>query len=82
MIIAAVVGVCILVAVIAFLVPRFSGQAERGGKKPFSLGSRGASKAPGKAGELASKPFQKAQEACRDKSPMGPGKTTAGEGGE
>ena len=26
--------------------------------------------------------FQKAQEACRDTSPMGPGKTTAGEGGE
>ena len=63
MIIAAVVGICILVAIIAFLIPRFSGTAERGGKKPFSLGSRGASKAPGKAGEVASKPFRKAQEA-------------------
>jgi hypothetical protein len=62
MVIAAVVGVCILVAVIAFLVPRFSGHAERGGKKPFNLGSRGASKAPGKAGEVAAKPFQKASE--------------------
>ena len=63
MVIAAVIGVCVLVAIIAFLVPRLSHHAERGGKKPFSLGSRGASKAPGKAGELASKPFQKAQEA-------------------
>jgi hypothetical protein len=63
MIIAAVVGVCVLVAIIAFVVPRLSHHAERGGKKPFSLGSRGASKAPGKAGEVAAKPFQKAQEA-------------------
>ena len=63
MIIAAVIGICILVAIIAFLVPRFSHHAEQGGKKPFSLGSRAGSKAPGKAGELASKPFQKAQEA-------------------
>ena len=63
MVIAAVIGICVLVLIIAFLVPRLSGHAERGGKKPFSLGSRGASKAPGKAGEVAAKPFQKAQEA-------------------
>jgi hypothetical protein len=53
----------VLVAIIAFVVPRLSHHAERGGKKPFSLGSRGASKVPGKAGEVAAKPFQKAQKA-------------------
>ena len=63
MVIAAVIGICVLILVIAFVVPRLSHHAERGGKKPFGLGSRAGSKAPGKAGELASKPFHKAQEA-------------------
>jgi len=63
MVIAAVVGVCILVLIIAFVVPRFSHHAERGGKMPFSLGQKAGSKAPGKAGELAAKPFTKAKEA-------------------
>ena len=46
MVIAAVIGVCVLVLIIAFLVPRLSHHAESGGKKPFSLGSRAGSKAP------------------------------------
>jgi hypothetical protein len=46
MVIAAVIGVCVLVAIIASVVPRLSHHAERGGKKPFSLGSRGAWPSP------------------------------------
>ena len=42
----------------------------------------GAQMRLGKGLNPESPKFQKAQEACRDKSPMGPGKTTAGEGGE
>jgi hypothetical protein len=62
-VIAAVIGICVLVLVIAFVVPRLSHSAERGGKKPFSLGQRAGSKAPGKAGEVAAKPFTKAKDA-------------------
>ena len=63
MLIAAVVGICIVIAVLAFLLPRLSQPAERGSKKPFSLGQRAAGQAPGKAGEVAQKPFAKAKEA-------------------
>ena len=42
----------------------------------------GAQMRLGKGLNPESAKFQKAQEACRDKSPMGPSKTTAGEGGE
>ena len=52
-----VLGICVLVALIAFLVPRLSHHAERGGAAPFHAGARGASKAPGGLGRLLSKPF-------------------------
>jgi hypothetical protein len=42
----------------------------------------GAQMRLGKGLNPESAKFQKAQEACRETQPMGPGKTTAGEGGE
>ena len=63
MLIAAVIAICVVIAVLAFLLPRWSRPAESASKKPFGLGQRVGSKAPGKAGELAQKPFQKANEA-------------------
>jgi len=63
MVIAAAIVICVLIFVLAFILPRLSQGAERGSKKPFGLGQRAGSKAPGKVGELAQKPFGKAQEA-------------------
>jgi Family of unknown function (DUF6411) len=63
MTIAAVVGFCILLLILAFLAPRLSRGPERGGQKVLGLGSRGASKAPGKLGRWLSKPFQTSQKA-------------------
>jgi hypothetical protein len=63
MTIALVVGFCILILILAFLAPRLSRHPERGGLKVLRLGSRGAGKAPGKAGALAQKPFQTSQKA-------------------
>jgi hypothetical protein len=42
----------------------------------------GAQMRIGKGLNPESAKFQKAQEACRDEQPMGPGRTTAGGGGE
>jgi hypothetical protein len=67
MIIAVVVGICVLLAILGFLVPALSNHARRGSDKGFSLGWRPGSKAPGPLGRLLSKSFGKSQRAA-DKS--------------
>ena len=59
MTIAIVVAACILLFLLAFIAPRLSRHAERGGKAPMHLGSRGARKAPG-IGHWLAKPFDSA----------------------
>jgi hypothetical protein len=63
MVIGAVIAFCLLILILAFLAPRLSRKPERGGQKVLGLGSRGASKAPGKLGRWFSKPFQTSQKA-------------------
>jgi hypothetical protein len=63
MLIAGVIAFCVLILILAFVAPRLSRHPERGGQKVLGLGGRGAGKAPGKAGELLSKPFRKSQKA-------------------
>lgn len=67
MLIAAVVGICVLLAILGFLVPRLSNHARRGSDKGFSMGQRAGGKAPGPIGRLLSKSFGKSQRAA-DKS--------------
>lgn len=57
MTIAIVAGFCVLLLVLAFLLPRMSRHVERGGKAPMHAGSRGARKTPG-IGHLLAKPFE------------------------
>jgi hypothetical protein len=63
MVIGGVIAFCILILILAFLAPRLSRGPERGGQKVLGLGSRGASKAPGKLGSWFSKPFRTSQRA-------------------
>jgi len=65
--IAVVIGICVLLAILGFLVPRLSNHARRGTDKGFSLGQRAGGKAPGPIGRLLSKSFGKSQQAA-DKS--------------
>ena len=67
MVIGVVVAICILLAILGFLVPRLSNHARRGSDKGFSMGRRAGSKAPGPIGRLLSKSFGKSQQAA-DKS--------------
>jgi myo-inositol-1(or 4)-monophosphatase len=71
MTIAAVVVFCILLLILAFLAPRLSRHPERGGQKVLGVGSRGASKAPGKLGRWFSKPFQTSQKAVSKSASTG-----------
>ncbi|MDQ3724752.1 MAG: DUF6411 family protein [Actinomycetota bacterium] len=67
MVIGVVVGICVLLLILGFLVPRLSDHARRGSDKGFSLGQRAGGKAPGPIGRLLSKSFGKSQRAA-DKS--------------
>jgi Family of unknown function (DUF6411) len=67
MLIAAVVALCILLAILGFLLPRLSDHVRRGADKGFSTGARAGSKAPGPIGRLLSKSFGTSQRAA-DKS--------------
>lgn len=80
MLIAAVIAICVLLAILGFLVPRLSNHARRGADKGFSTGARAGSKAPGPIGRLLAKSFGTSQRAAdkshsagkkaRDKAPL------------
>jgi hypothetical protein len=67
MTIAVIVGVCIVLLVLGFLLPRTSWWPQRGVDKTLTGGQRAAGSLPGKAGDLAEKPFETARKAA-DKS--------------
>lgn len=67
MLIGAVIALCIILAILGFLLPRLSNHARRGSDKGFSLGQRAGGKAPGPIGRFLSKGFGKSREAA-DKS--------------
>jgi hypothetical protein len=67
MTIAVVIGICVVLAILGFLVPTLSNHARRGSDKGFGMGQRAGSKAPGPIGRLLSKSFGKSQRAA-DKS--------------
>ena len=58
MLIGAIVVVCVVLLILAFVAPRLSRGPERGAHKAFGLGSRAGSKAPGPLGRLFYKPFR------------------------
>ncbi|MFD3518251.1 DUF6411 family protein [Streptomyces sp. NPDC058657] len=57
MVVLAIVAVCVVLLVLAFLLPRLSRHPERGTQRTLGAGSRAASKAPGPLGRWLSKPF-------------------------
>ena len=63
MTIAAIVGFCVLLLILAFLFPRLSRKPESGGQRVLGTGRRGASHAPGKLGRWLQKPFSSSQKA-------------------
>ena len=67
MVIAAIIGVCVLLLILGFLVPRLSRGPQRGVDKTLDAGGRAGSKAPGPLGKLFSKPFSSSRKAA-DKS--------------
>jgi Family of unknown function (DUF6411) len=66
-----IAGFCVLLLVLAFLLPRLSRPVERGGSGVLGVGRRAGSKAPGPLGRLLQKPFSKGQKAVHKSGSAG-----------
>jgi hypothetical protein len=71
MVIASIVGVCILLLVLAFLLPRLSSRPQRGVDRTLGAGQRAGGKAPGPLGRLFSKPFGTSRRATNKSASTG-----------
>jgi hypothetical protein len=71
MLIAAIVGVCLLLLVLAFLLPRLSSGPQRGVDRTLSAGQSAAGTAPGFLGRWFQKPFGSSRRATNKSASMG-----------
>ncbi|HEU4701750.1 MAG TPA: DUF6411 family protein [Conexibacter sp.] len=71
MLIAGIIALCIVLAILAFLLPRLSSGPQRGVDKTLSTGQQGAGKAPGKLGKWLQKPFQSSRKATNRSASAG-----------
>jgi Family of unknown function (DUF6411) len=71
MLVAAIIVICVILLVLAFLLPRLSSGPQRGVDSALGAGSRGAGKAPGKLGDWLRKPFQSSRKATNKSASEG-----------
>ena len=71
MTIAIIVGVCIVLLVLAFLMPRLSSGPQRGVDRTLGFGQRQGGKAPGPIGKLFSKSFGTSRKATNKSAQTG-----------
>jgi hypothetical protein len=69
--IAIIIVVCIVLLVLAFLLPRLSRHPQRGVDKTLGGGQGIASKLPGKLGEWGQKPFSSSRKATNKSAQKG-----------
>jgi hypothetical protein len=65
------VVVCVVLAVLAFLLPRLSSHAQHGVDSTLGVGESAAGSAPGKLGEWLRKPFQSSRKAANKSAQKG-----------
>jgi hypothetical protein len=71
MIIGAVIAICVILLVLAFVAPRLSSGPQRGVSRSFGAGGRAASHAPGPLGRWLAKPFHKSSRAANKSAATG-----------
>jgi hypothetical protein len=71
MTIAIVVGACIVLLILAFLLPRLSRHPQRGVDRTLGVGQRAGGKAPGPIGRLFSKSFGHSRRATNKSASLG-----------
>jgi hypothetical protein len=71
MTIAIIVGVCVVLLILAFLLPRLSRRPERGVDRTLGMGQTAGGKAPGPVGRLFSKGFGTSRRATNKSASTG-----------
>jgi len=71
MLIAAIIAVCIILLVLAFLVPRLSRHPQRGVDKTLGVGQSAGAKAPGFLGRLLQTTFSSSRKATNKSASAG-----------
>jgi hypothetical protein len=66
-----IVGVCIVLLILAFLLPRLSTGPQRGVDRTLGVGQRAGGKAPGPLGRLFSKSFGTSRRATNKSASLG-----------
>ena len=71
MTIAVIAAACVVLLVLAFLLPRLSHGPQKGVDRSLGLGQSGASKAPGALGRWLQKPFSSSRKATNKSASLG-----------
>ena len=71
MLIGGIIVVCIVLAILAFLVPRLSHGPQKGVDRTLGVGQSAGSKAPGKIGQWLQKPFSSSRKATNKSASKG-----------
>jgi len=71
MIIGGIIAICIILLVLAFLVPRLSHGPQKGVDRTLGVGQRAGGKAPGPIGRLFSKSFGTSRKATNKSASTG-----------
>jgi hypothetical protein len=71
MVIGAIIAICLILLVLAFLFPRLSRHPEHGTERAIGMGGRGAGKAPGRLGRWLRKPFTTSNKAVSKSASTG-----------
>jgi Family of unknown function (DUF6411) len=66
-----IIAVCVVLLVLAFLLPRLSRHPQRGVDKALGTGQRAGSSAPGALGRLLQKPFSTSRKATNRSAEAG-----------
>jgi len=66
-----IAGICVLLLVLGFLLPRLSHKPQRGVDKSLGAGQRTGAKAPGFLGRLFQKPFSSSRKATNKSASLG-----------
>ena len=71
MLIGAVIAICVVLLILAFVAPRLSRHPQRGVDKTLGVGQRAGGKLPGFFGRFAQKPFSHSRRATHKSADAG-----------
>jgi hypothetical protein len=71
MVVASIIAVCVVLLILAFLLPRLSSHPQRGVDKTLGAGQRAGGSAPGRLGRWLQKPFSNSRKATNRSASAG-----------